>query len=186
MISEQDQKELFEFEKPKKAFPGLRRILRFPSNTMGITLSMERVIFISIGILMIMVILYALGVEKGKSQARPPAIIVQKALPITAPKPRGALPPKIIQAPVPVRGQAVEAALPAAARPYTIIAGAFSGKAGAQAEVDRLRKEGLDTFSIQSDPYFLVCVGTYATREGAQKALPIVRQKHKDAYIKLK
>ena len=68
MDDEKYQKELFQFEKPKRLFPRLAKILPkadFEGRVL-ITFTLERIVFISIGILMIMVLTYALGVERGR------------------------------------------------------------------------------------------------------------------------
>src|SRR3989338_9168642 len=59
------QKEFFEFEKSKKPAPVFGRI--FTKTDVAVTLSLEVLVFISIGLIMLMVIVYALGIEKGKS-----------------------------------------------------------------------------------------------------------------------
>ena len=66
MENDKLQKELFEFEAPKKV---LRPIFGqfFQKTDFGITLTVEKLVFISIGIIMLMVIFFAIGVEKGKS-----------------------------------------------------------------------------------------------------------------------
>ena len=68
MEEEKYQKELFEFEKPKRFFPKLSAFFPkgdFERNVI-LTLTLDRAVFIAIGIIMVMVAVYALGVESGK------------------------------------------------------------------------------------------------------------------------
>lgn len=78
MEEENYQKELFEFEKPKKTFPGLSNIFQKADfeGRLAITLTLEKIIFISIAVIMIMVVIYAAGVERGKRSSGKTADIV--------------------------------------------------------------------------------------------------------------
>jgi len=72
MAEDNYPKELFDFEQPKKTFSGLSNMLPkadFEGRIM-ITLTLEKMIFIAIGIMMLMVIVYAFGVESGKARAK--------------------------------------------------------------------------------------------------------------------
>lgn len=87
MDEEKYQKELFEFEKPKRLFPKLSDFFPkgdFERNVI-LTLTLDRAVFIAIGIIMVMVALYALGVEAGKSRATESARM-SPALPVVAPQ----------------------------------------------------------------------------------------------------
>ena len=67
MENEKYQKELFEFEAPKKAAARFGDI--FQRADFVITLTPEKMVFAAIGIIMLMVVFFALGVEKGKAAA---------------------------------------------------------------------------------------------------------------------
>lgn len=69
MEDEKKQKELFEFEPRKKTFPKLSQILPRPDldGKYLITLSLETMILIVIGIILIMITIYAVGIERGRS-----------------------------------------------------------------------------------------------------------------------
>ncbi|MFH0764269.1 MAG: SPOR domain-containing protein [Candidatus Omnitrophota bacterium] len=166
MEEEKGQKELFEFEKPKRSFPKLSSFLPkadFERNIL-ITLTLEKIIFISIGLILAMVVVYALGVEVGKAKtavqkARGAGQIVQqasvnKAAPITQP--------------------------PA---PYIIIAGAYSRKENALSVMARLRQAGFDAYIGKSAPLFQVWIGA-KTSADAQRELARVKKLCKDAYLK--
>ncbi|MDD5428839.1 MAG: hypothetical protein PHI58_06385 [Candidatus Omnitrophica bacterium] len=70
MDEEKFQKELFEFEKPKRFLPRLSDFFPkadFERNVI-LTLTLDRAVIITIGIIMTMVVIYALGVESGKNR----------------------------------------------------------------------------------------------------------------------
>ncbi len=163
-----EQKELFEFEKPKKPLFRIARILSFPKAGLGITVPVERAIFIIIGVILALVIVYALGVEKGKAMGTRVAIATQpkglKAVPAARP---------VAQAPV-------------AMNPYTIIAATFSNRVSAQEEINRLKRNGFDAYLVETNSHFQARVGSYPTRANAQAVLDRVRKTYKDAYLKLR
>lgn len=169
MEEEKYQKELFEFEKPQRHFPRLGKIFPKPDfeGRISITFGLERLIFISIGIIMLMVIVFAIGVERGKVIARTPR-------------------PSVIQP----KAERIGAAVTPQdfSKPYTIVAAVFKRKDTAMHEANKLKNEGFDVTLVQSDSYFQVRVGIYADKDSAQskKALARVRQFYKDAYFKLR
>ena len=192
MDEEKYQKELFEFEKPKRSFPRLAGF--FPKadfeGKFSITLTLERLIFLLIGIIMLMVIIYALGVEVGRSVTNGRAVVASAE---NRPVPVKALPPQTIkpipQATMPVPAKPITVKpVDSSNKPYTIVAVTFSSKEGASQEVSRLKKEGYDAFLVQSDPYFQVCIGSYSDKNGTenQKELKKIKRVYKDAYFRLK
>ena len=226
MEEEHYQKELFEFDKPKRSFPRLTGILPKSDfdGKIAISLTLEKLIFIAIGIIMLMVIVFALGVEKGKaligSQQTDKAI--SDSMVQTAPVKTGQLKVRDIQ-PLPqapsvpearttiTQPQAARQKIPSAAKPrttlsqskttapkdmradnlsqtkpYTIAVATFRQKDYALQEVNKLKKDGFDSSLVQNDPYFLVCVGSYANKDTAQSALTRIKHKYRDAYLKLR
>ena len=196
MEKESYQKELFEFKPPKKQRAGFGQL--FQKTDFSIMLTAEKIVFIGIGIIMLFVISFALGVERGKSlsgkvyQAEPikQAVVpqVQPTVP-TAIKPQDkTIAPSTNVTPVRTK-QAV--AVPKTViedknKPYTIVAAAFSRQDFALSEVNRLKKAGIEAFVYYSDPYYLACVGAFANKDSALKSIGKIRQMHRDAYIRLK
>ncbi|MFA5145845.1 MAG: SPOR domain-containing protein [Candidatus Omnitrophota bacterium] len=203
MVSQEEQKELFEFkEQPKKRFGGFPRI--FPAENMSVTLSMERLILFSIGIIMVAVLVYALGVERGKSLGRAPVTVLSQQPATKPPSSARNRPPEAVQvnpvrvAPAKAAGQVQERSYLKTPGPqsqatertrgYTIVVGTFSNKDNAAAMVSRIKKnDGLSAFLIQGDSYFQVCIGNYPDKESVQskKALARIAQRYKGAYFKL-
>ncbi len=219
MDEEKYQKELFEFEKPKRFFPKLSDF--FPKadfeRNVVFTLTLDKVVFIAIGIIMVMVAVYALGVETGKFRAiqitQAPTVAVPvtiqttpaqavKVAPIQGvskvqpgrPVISAAQNVKVQTRAVPVVKMQPAVTIPAtaaasiAAKPYVIVAAAFSRKDTAAQEVNKLKRQGFDAILVQSDPYFLACVGAYADKVSAvsQGDLKKVKRLYKDAYFKLR
>lgn len=207
MDEEKYQKELFdEFEKPNKPLSKLSGILPKPDleGRIAITLTLEKIIFISIAAIMIMIVVFALGVESGRRRAlsRGPA---DARRPSTASKrqavqSRGGavIRPAAAMVPatqgMPQKGflntSAIATLKPAsqssATKPYTILAATFSKKETAQSAAAFLKKEGLDAFITYGEPYYRVCVGSYPDMQGpqVQKDLVKVKRIYKDAFVR--
>lgn len=209
MEEEKHQKELFEFEGSKKSFSRLTDMLPKADleGRVAITLTLEKIVFISIGIIMAMVIVYALGVESGKSRvipgpkaggfvARPPvarglqnraaAVIAPKNILNTAPIAQTAYSAAPARQ-MPVKQARTEAASQGA-KPFAILASTFGKRENAQTAAAILTKQGFNVTITYSEPYYRVCVGAYADKNGAevQKDLARVRRIYKDAMLKLR
>ncbi len=190
MENERYQKELFEFEQAKRQKPKFGAI--FQRTDFAITLTAEKIVFIIIGIIMLMVVFFALGVEKGKSFVTTHSSAPQasySAPSVTTAQIKTLSPPTNI---TPKSGTLVE---PKKAQvlqpdvkdnPYTIVAAAFSRQDFASKEASRLKANGLGAFVYYSEPYYLTCVGSFASKDSALKSLSKVRQMHRDAYIRLR
>lgn len=199
MEKENIQKELFEFEAPKKQ---PRRFGQFFQKAdFALSLSAEKLVFISIGILMLLVVSFALGVEKGKAisgkvvEVSPiPAQAQSQRVPARAPVQQMAQPKEKTQTSTinAVTNVTAKEKLPAAQnladknKPYTIVAAAFSKETYATKEATRLKGSGFDAFVIKRDPYYLACVGSFVNKDGAKTVLNRVKQMYKDAYVRLR
>lgn len=191
---ERYQKELFEIEKPKRRFFRLDNILPKADfeGRISITLSLENIIFISIGILMMLVVVYALGVENGKSKGLQPTVMLQN----NPDSPKSSVSGKTKQAKVVPLERALittapevrkkdivkTEALPGA---FTILAATYTNRDSAVREVNRLKAAGFLPFIVRSNGYFRVCAGSYKDKNGSDAARDLKKLKriHKDAYI---
>lgn len=193
------QKELFEFETPKK--PAARFGNIFQRADFAIVLTAEKMVFTAIGLIMLMVIFFALGVEKGKSAvysrpaaakaaiatsvAAPEAPVKTAAVTITASRPivpTTNITPKSAVSAITARTQAAYDKT----KPYTVVAAAFSRADFAAQEAAKLKMNGLEAYVYYGEPYYLACVGSFQNKEGAQKILSRVKQMHKDAYVRVR
>ena len=194
------EKELFEFEKPKKPLPKLFNIFSKTDfeGKIAIRLSPDKIIFIVIITMMLLVIVYALGVERGKVlslKAPLPSVAISVAQGNITPIGKKSVMDPVISNQVKTALAVPTPSLPAkiglvqaSAKPYTIVAVTFSRKEMAETESNRLKGDGFDAFVASSDSYFLVCVGAYPDRDGVQtkKELNRVKRIYKDAYLKLR
>lgn len=202
MEEERYQKELFEFDdRPKRPLSKLSGILPKPDfeGKIAITLTLEKIVFVSIGIVMVMIIVFALGVESGKRrQAVSQPVIKQqpqvKTLQATAgPKsflntaPAAQDPKQVTAAKAAASPVRIEGA-PDSTRPYSIVAATFAKKETAQSTAAFLKKEGLNAFVAYSQPYYRVCVGAYAQMQGpdVQRDMTRVKRFYKDAFVRLR
>ena len=198
MEEEKYQKELFVFDQQKKPFSRLNDILPKADfeGRVAITITLEKMVFIFIGIVMLLVLVYALGVESGKTGVksrsqipRPvatiPAVTVEQSRmsTIAAKNILNTSPIAPSARPVPITKPAL---LENTVKPYTISAGSYLKKEGAQASAALLGKQGLSTTIAYTQPYYRVYVGLYASKSSveAQKDLIKVRKLYKDAVFK--
>lgn len=206
MENERYQKELFEFEAPKKQKSRFGQL--FQKTDFIITLTAEKLVFIGIAIIMLFVVSFALGVEKGKSVSRQDISVESKeAVSVKAPAQTAvaqvqarALPTVNAQnkttiaktniTPKDKMASAVEPqkmqVLADKNKPYTIVAATFKRQDFAASEVSRLKKAGMEAFVYYSEPYYLACIGSFVSKDSALKSLGKARQMHRDAYVRLK
>lgn len=209
MEEEKFQKELFEYEPQKKSFSRLTDMLPKADfeGKVTLTITLEKMVFISIGIIMAMVIVYALGVESGKSASKmtsPQEVRSQGAvtLPINVQDRIAVIPDKNILNTSPVaplirpaapskqqpqsRPKAAIASQPSKA--YTILACTFTKLENAQNAAAGLAKLGLTSSVSFSAPYYQVSAGGYTDKNSpeAQRDLIKVRRQYKDALFRLK
>ena len=185
MDKENIQKELFEFKASGRQSNGLRRF--FQKADLTVSLSAERMVFVSIGIIMLLVVSFALGVEKGKTisaaketTAVPVQAVQQRTAATNVTVQRTAVTNTTVRPVVQVKSAADNG------KPYMVVAASYLKEPSAIQEVNRLKGNGLEAFVYRSGPYYLVCVGSFTNRESAQKILNKVRQTHRDAYVRLK
>lgn len=181
MEKDSTQKELFEFKAPQKQPNRFGQL--FQNTGFAVSLSAEKLVFVLIGIIMLLVLAFALGVEKGKRvSGRNTEIPAQSSAQHTSPNApvQKAAQVKTVQDPVRAQNLADKN------KPYLIVAAAFLKEASAAKEVSRLKGSGLEAFVYYSEPYYLVCVGSFANKDSAQKTLNRVRQLYSDAYVRLR
>jgi len=198
METEKYQKELFEFDYPKKATARFGNI--FPRTDFAVTLTPEKMVFAAIGVIMLIVVFFALGVEKGRSAAyakfmavgtiardnvpAPAAMVKLAAVPIAIAKNSAAtnITPKINSPLTAVKAKTVFDKT----KPYMVVAGAFSREDLALIEVGKLKKAGFEAFVYYGEPYYLASIGSFQSKDSAQGILNKVRQMHRDAYVRLR
>ncbi len=156
-----EQKEFFNNYPEMSKRPKKRT--NFGLGKVAVSLSYENIIILSIGLVMLLIVCYSLGVEKGRHlvQARSEDIQleqeeVQKTPKIESPK------PKVL--------------------PYIQVA-SFRTDKYARKEIERLKNKGYRPFATTRGKYRVVCVGGYKNRDEARKALKQLREVYTDCIL---
>jgi hypothetical protein len=174
------QREFFDLGTQKKQRNRFGQFFR--RTDFSVNLSAEKLIFLSIGVLMLAVVCFALGVERGKSlidaavRAAPATVraAVQQAGAVTDTQPKAAV------------QQTPAASATDKSKSFMIAVGVYSKEATAITEINKLKSNGLEAYMLRNGQYYAVCVGSFASKDSAQKTLAKVKQFRKDAYIKAK
>ena len=188
------QNELFEeIVKPgkEKRAPKSRHVAR--QYRFLFNISYEQFVFLAIALIMIMVLIYSLGVEKGRKLAA-----VKKPV-VPAPAEYGTEPEEkyeetmgkesetipthqaeVKKIPKPVRVEAVKGP----SKPYTIQVATYWSKPNAKKELDKLKKLGMDPLIISNNGKYELCVGVYADRDDAREIIKKLKKDYKDCFLR--
>ncbi|NQT07091.1 MAG: SPOR domain-containing protein [Candidatus Omnitrophica bacterium] len=177
------QQELFgEFKHPAKRRRRQANTI-LPKNYVLFNITYEQIIFTSIAVIMLMVLLFSLGVERGK---RLDAVVLQQQ--DTFPQAV-----EIVAAKEPAVEEAVEVVekkevLPKAPNGvpalYTVQVIAYRSKKLAQKELVRLSKKGFTPFIIVGGGYYQICIGEYKDKETAKKDFGELKKTYRDSFIR--
>jgi hypothetical protein len=177
------------------------------------TTTIEQILFAAIVAILVLCGVYFLGILRGKSLAasvsaapvralripRPatpaPPIVTVQATSAAKPAPtRPAVPaPPVssrvqrLASPAPVAAGTPAAAQPAAGtvrRLYTIQVVTHKKRAFAEGELAAVGQAGFSGRILESDDYFVVCVGQYASKEEAKKDLTFLKAKYPDCFLR--
>lgn len=169
----------------------------------NVKLSYDHIIWGTIGLILILAVIYAVGIERGRRARLAAASATQIAAapvqPAPAPKTAAAAspqlaPPKAQAAPVvtpPVTPAVRSATTGSASRPaqtaskkqYAIQLATYSQRPTAEREVKRLRDQGQAPFLIGRDGYSVLYVGAYPTAQEAKTALGPFRKRYPDCFV---
>jgi hypothetical protein len=154
------QKELFEeFQKPGKKLKFLAISNRFAQNKIFIMqFSIEKLIFMAIGIIVLIVFTFCFGVERGKRLVSIRPQPAQKA-DVEHTK---VMQPELAQ-------KTVEKIRHS--QTYTIITAAYRNENFAQEIVAKMRKAGFPAYLVLSGKHFLIKVGDYKNKKQADEVL---------------
>jgi len=183
----QAQKELFEeFLETDKRRRSRGILQQKPKRTFQ--LSYEHLIFVLIALIIIAVISFSLGVERGKAVAHKSAYLQKKTVK-----------QEVLPAPKPLKEEAssslaqAEKTLPdkddlkkeELREPvYTVRVASYLKKGLADKNVERLEKKGLKAFVVASGKYFIVCVGRFNNKKKASLEEKRLRKQYSDCYVK--
>ena len=201
----------FEFVKGgigKKAAVAKPRPQGEPSLVFTWRVPYDRLILSGIGMLLVIVLFFSLGVERGKIVAgqRPvpgpaPVVVPPKAMPpskqpvrVVQSPPRTIPPPKEQPAPVMTsRPPVVKAEAKTDPKPapvdmkyYTIQAVTILSKEQAEREVAKLKTKGFEPFVMKSGKYIVVCVGKNSSEQNAKgsERFKKLRRLYHDCFVR--
>ncbi|MFH1045983.1 MAG: SPOR domain-containing protein [Candidatus Omnitrophota bacterium] len=178
----------------------------------ALSLSYENVIIVSIGLIMILIVCYSLGVEKGKYLAKLSTdvdVIAIKAEPtpsLESAKTENLIKEVPLKSPIKETTKPKDEPLPtktaeekkapapqekkvkikiANKQLYTIQVATFRQSTSVQKETDRLKKIGYSSFPISSNKLTALCIGNYKSKGEASKDLVKLKKLYSDCYVRL-
>jgi cell division septation protein DedD len=162
----------------------------------ALKISYENLILLFIAFIMLLVIFFSLGVERGKRIAlRSNRIkiiehsenIVEKNVADKTEKikvgPFNAREPskiKLVKNNTAIKQDIADTT----AKPYTIQVIAVKKQKNAKKEIQRLKKEGYEAFLIPAKEWLQVCVGKYVNKADAKKDLANLRERYPTCYLR--
>lgn len=199
MDSKGYQQELFEeFEEPTRR-PRFLRKKKFPQKFFSLRLSQEKLVFLTIGLVVLLLVSFSLGVERGKRLSRIPqeaksphpklaARIQEPGLSKDENLKESARNP---QTKIGAEGQQQALATPEketlppkAIRSYAVQVATYKREELAQRELKRLELEGYNSFVGRRGRYFEVCVGPYSNKADAEASLKALRKRYQDCLLR--
>jgi cell division septation protein DedD len=170
----------------------------FPQHRLSLSLSYETLIIILIGAVLVASIIFSLGVERGRSLNSSDVELPVPVQPIVA-APAEPITPVVAEAPKPVP-KAAEApkrspaasvtaqpkvnAAPATDKPYTIQVASYKTRDLAEKEISRINAMGYSADIVKKGNYFILCVGSFATKDAAKQTLAAMGKKYKGCLIR--
>ena len=140
-------------------------------------LSFEKLLFISMIAIISLVLVFAIGVERGK-QLKIPIPEVRLVTPLV-------IPPE----PEPQRTETISskppvAAMPKETKPYTLQIVTYRDKKSAEKTVSELRSKGYDSFVASKGNFLAICIGKYPSLEDASKIAKSFRKQYPDCFVR--
>ncbi len=158
-----------------------RKGTNFSLGKVAVSLSYENIIILSIGLVMLLIVCYSLGVEKGRHlvQAKSEDIGLeqeeaQKIPKIESPKPKE----KKMKIEV-VQTEDISNILP-----YIQVA-SFRTDKYARKEIEQLKNRGYRPFAATRGKYRVVCVGGYKNKDEARKAMKELKEVYTDCILRV-
>ncbi len=170
---------------------------------------MEYMVIIAIGVLVLMIISYAIGVERGKRLPVDRVVSAEQATlseektedfvithvekiveessfdeEVKAQKEREAALLAGKEEEKAAASQAVKEAVPPAPSAYVIQLASFKKKSSADEEIDRLRRKGVDARIARKGEWYQVYASGYNTIEEARRARAGLMEDYPDCYIR--
>jgi len=157
----------------------------FPQHRLNLSLSYEALIIILIGAVLVASIIFSLGVERGRSLKGSDVELPAPIQPVVAaPAPAEPITPIVVEAPKPTlkTAEAVKKS-PAADKPYTIQVASYKAPDFAKKEISRIKAMGYSADVIKKGGYFILCVGSFATKDAAKQTFAVMGKRYKGCMI---
>lgn len=175
-MPEEKQEEFFsEFTKNKKGFKLIKKkdIL---GPRVNIVMSPEKLVFFIIGTILLLVLSFSLGVERGKRLNPKTAITPSLALNAESKIPQTVQQPAIDLAPVTAQKEPTTL--------FTIQVVTYKQGDLAKKEIERLKRQKFDAFVIERGQFHQVCVGNFQQKQEAENLLKTLKKNYKDCFIR--
>jgi len=137
----------------------------------------EKTILIIIGFMVIGIISFSLGVEKGK---RTELLKVNSRLDMAVQRPALPAPKQEVQQ----KQKADDASAEEDYDSYTIQVASYKSRAVAQREAEFLKKKGVSTIVLSKGTYTILCVGRFSDKQKAKIFLVELKKKYRDCFIR--
>jgi hypothetical protein len=163
--------------------PGLTkkpRKRKFSLGKVAISLSYENLIIMIIAIIMLFIISYSLGVEKGKHLV----VLKKDNLVEETPHIQERVEKKPLKrSPQPLKKKKTRTKF---ASQYTIQVATFRKSVSVQQEMERLKNKGYQPFVINRGKFSEICVGSYSSKNAASVDLAKLRKIYADCFLRNK
>ena len=198
--TQKQQQELFdEFVVVKKTRGKLFGVLNkfnkpiFPQYRLNLSVPYEKLFIILIGVALAAAVIFALGVERGRSlnssEIEAP-VPVQPVIAPPAPEttaPVVAVTPKVAAKKVAATNIVVppkENIVAAADKPFTVQVASYKARDLAEKEMARIKGMGYPVDITKKGDYFILCVGSFATKDAAKQTLAAMEKKYKGCMVR--
>lgn len=165
----------FQASRPKKAGHSFRKDMMFGKKVV-LNLSYENVVLLFIAFIMLLVIFFSLGVEKG-----------EKEMPV-APNKSDDIIVDIGEIEEIAALQNIQVGekkmIDVSPKPYTIQVASFKKEQDAEKVTGHLKNEGHEAFVISSNDWLQICVGRYKNKEESEKDLEILQKRYPTCYFR--
>ncbi len=144
----------------------------------------EQAVFFVIALIIAGVIIFSLGVERGKRAAAPApeiALELQEEVYEEAPESAEEVFEEIVTIETPKEEipPAPPEPVQKVSRPYTIQVATYWSKPSAKREMERIRRRGMDSFIISTNGKYDVCVGEFITKDNADETITKLKNDYK-------
>ncbi len=139
----------------------------------SVNLSAENIIFVVILCIMLVVLSFSLGVEKGRkfSVKDPAPVVVNK---VSA--------PAVSQAKNNFAGATPAKTVVKVVKKYTIQVASLEKQASVEKEVSKLKTLGHEAWAVSRGKYSIICVGRFASKEEAEAYKANLPKKYHDCF----